>query len=364
MRIFKNIPKTEFDISYILFTFAEHNPMNIIEKNLSMDRMIFFTTVALLGFLSGGCGKETYGELTGDIWNTSYHIKYDSDLPLQDSILRIFQDIDGSLSMFNEASLISRINRNDSTARADEMLCQVFDKSKIISSVSGGAFDPTIAPLVNLWGFGREKDNLSEPADDEISKTLVSVGISECKIDPEGRLIKKSQETQFDFSAIAKGYACDKIAELLRRNNVNNFLIEIGGEIYAGGKNPDGKAWKIMIENPLDSSGVTGNSALKFVDLSDKAIATSGNYRKFRKHNNQIISHILDPRTGYPCKIDIISATVIAPDCMTADALATACMVMSPDSAMRMLKNFGNVEGLIVTEKTHHFSFGLRSGKK
>ncbi|MDE6009958.1 MAG: FAD:protein FMN transferase [Muribaculaceae bacterium] len=313
----------------------------------------FLVTVMLLWLFSGCSGRESFSELSGDVWTTSYHISYGSAQPIQDSIDRIFREIDRSLSMFNDSSLICRVNRNDTSVRVDRMLREIFGKSVAIYKASGGAFDPTVGPLVDLWGFGRSSGTSSAmPSDEGIAEALGKVGLGRCHIDSEGRLIKKSPETRFDFSAIAKGYACDRIAALFRRNNIRDFLIEIGGEIYAGGRNPEGEPWRIMIENPLDSSGITGNSSLKIVELSDRSIATSGNYRRFRYNTGRKISHIIDPKTGYPRSGDVISATVTAPDCMTADALATACMAMTADSALRMLKRFPDVEGLIVTEKS------------
>ncbi len=321
-------------------------------SNLNVNKVIAIYLTFIFFLLTGCRDEASYREMDGDVWTTSFHIKYQCSKSLDDSISNILAQVDRSLSMFNDSSLVSRVNRNDTSVIADRMLREVFEASKILNSESLGAFDPTVGPLTDLWGFGRSKAKDYIPTESEIKKALESVGINDCSILPDGRITKKSPDTLFDFSAIAKGYACDQIADMFHRNGVCNYLIEIGGEITAGGTNLNGKPWQILIDNPFDEAGIAGNSGVKIIELSDRAIATSGDYRRAREQNGRKFSHILDPVTGYPRQSEVVSATVIAPDCMTADGLATACMALPADSAVSMLRRHPDIEGFLILQKS------------
>lgn len=320
--------------------------------------------LAALGVLlaAASCsGRKEYREASGDVWTTAYHITYESSVNLEDSIHRIFAEVDGSLSVFNPNSLVSRINRNESGVRADWMLREVMEESLRVNRLTSGAFDPTVGPLVDLWGFGR-KEPVGERVDSAaVDSVMRSVGIAECRVDERGVVIKKSPATEFDFSAIAKGYACDLIGRMFLRNGVENFLIEIGGELVGHGVNARGVPWRVLIEDPAvagdepygpaaagGESG--GGQTTAVVELRDEAIATSGSYRRVRMAEGKRISHIINPATGRPAETEVVGATVIAPSCMTADAIATACMAMPVADAMQMARNFPDVQiRLVIT---------------
>lgn len=251
---------------------------------------------------------------TGEVWNTRYRVTYQSEKELDDSIQCVFDLIDRSVSVFNDSSVVSRVNRNE-PVELDSVFQHIFYVSKYVNRLTRGAFDPTIGPLIEVYGFGRNRD-FNEPADIEIDSIMQFVGIADCEI-IEGNMHKKSPFTTFNFSGIAKGYGVDMIAEMLRRNGVVNFLVEIGGDIAACGYNREGKPWAIMLE-----------SVDRVIYLTEGAVATSGNYRNYHAD----CGHIIDPRTGKPTKTSVPAVSVIAPTCILSDAIATACMVTDIDT--------------------------------
>lgn len=314
--------------------------------------MKFSVAFILLFFLLiCGCRADPpFRKLEGEVWTTRYHITYQSPHNLDDSIFRIMKDVEASLSPFREESLISRINRNESSA-TDSLIRRIFRISSKISLQTRGNFDPTVGPLVNLWGFGHPKIS-DYPDSAAVLQALKSVGIRECRIVDDGRIIKKSPDTEFNFSAIAKGLGCDLIAEMFRRNRVVNYMIEIGGEIALNGHNGQNEEWTIQIDRPIYSDSVIIDSPLTIISPGSGGIATSGNYRKFQrdKEGHPIFGHTISPLTGYPVITGMVSATVIAPDCATADGLATACMAISPDSAYALITRLTGIEALLVSQ--------------
>lgn len=253
--------------------------------------------------------------------------------------------IDTELSMFNPSSTVSRVN----SGRADTVsphFRRVFLISKRINHLSGGVYDPTVGPLSDLWGFGPH-DSKSEPTEDDITRALGTVGISDCSIDSAGRISRKSPQTVFDFSSIAKGYGIDCVADTLEALGAHNYMIEIGGEVLACGLSPKGRPWRIQIDSPL--SGL-GHERLGVIELGPEkmAVASSGNYRNIRQRaDGSLYGHTLSPISGHPVEGRVVAATVLASDCTTADALATACMASAePDSALAILTRAG-VEGMI-----------------
>lgn len=289
--------------------------------------------------------EETYRDFSGSVWHTSYNVQYEASKDLNDSILNVFKEVEATLSAFNDSSLISRVNKSHAPLMCNTMLAEVFNESKRINLISKGAFDPTVGPLVNIWGLGRNRDSVQSVSPVMIDSALARVGIDGCMIDASGLLIKKHPETEFNFSAIAKGYACDKISEMFNRNGLKNYLIEIGGEIVVKGYNPKNDSWRIMIESPLTEGQWDAN----VIELADGAVASSGNYRNYREIDGRIVSHTISPFTGCPIQTDILAVTVVAPTCMTADAIATACMVMNLDSAYSMVDRIQDVEALFIT---------------
>lgn len=281
---------------------------------------------------------------SGSVWGTTYRIVYNSPHDLGDSVIAVLNDVGQQFSMFSPTSLVSRINDNDDVKTSDSFR-YLFGLSQHISQLSGGAFDPTVAPLTDLWGFGRIKtDSVTQPDPDAIRAAVETIGINRCRIE-NSKVIKPSPLTRFDFSSVAKGYGVDAVAEMLRRNGATDFLVEIGGEIVARGSNPAGRVWHVQIDAPLFDT--PEHVAMYVIPLENAAVATSGNYRNFKPSANGRIGHTLDPRTGYPVGSSTLSATIIAPDCATADALATACMVMPLDKAFEMIEGLPDVEALI-----------------
>ncbi len=275
----------------------------------------------------------------GAAWGTSYHITYYGDRALDDSVVAVMRNVELSLSPFEPASNISRINRGE-TDTADSNVQIVFTRAKDIWKCSDGHFDPTIAPLVNLWGFGTEEDDVL-PDSAAVTTALRSVSMGKCRIDAHGRIIKGHKDTSFDFSAITKGYGVDCVANMLERNGVTDYIVEIGGEIVCRGHNPRGLDWQVQIDAPVADSMVM-HRRYNVIPLKDAAMATSGNYRNYRTlPDGRRVGHTISPITGYPLMTSTLSATIIAPDCMSADALATACMAMDADKALAMIRALG-----------------------
>ncbi|MCM1076258.1 MAG: FAD:protein FMN transferase [Bacteroides sp.] len=292
-------------------------------------------------------GRRDYRSMQGGVWNTTYNIKYNSPVDLNDSVIAVMKMVEMSLSPFNDSSLISRINRGE-TCAADTLLRRIFVSSQEVNRNSSGRFDPTVAPLVNLWGFGYRKTGV-EPTKEMIDSVLHSVGINDCRIDSAGTVVRKTPQTEFNFSAITKGYGCDLIGEMFRRNGCTDYIVEIGGEIAMSGKNPRGDDWHIMVDAPVESDTAVVHSRMAVIAVTDCGVATSGNYRNFRQTASGRVWHTISTVDGYPAHTDLLSATVIAPNAMLADAYATSCMAMSSDSAMAMLDRLDGVEALLIT---------------
>ncbi|MDE5704947.1 FAD:protein FMN transferase [Muribaculum sp.] len=310
--------------------------------------------ITLFSWAFVGCNSpKPYRTCEGIIWSTTYHVTYASNALLDDSIRTVMQQVDHSVSAFNPRSIISAINRNDTSAVADTILRRVFEESVRINRFSHGAFDPTVGPLVDLWGFGpsnaTHSDSIPTPSKAAIDSVLMLVGMADCELLPDGHVRKKHPGTQFNFSAIAKGYACDLVAEMLERNGVENYMVEIGGEINVKGESQMGQQWRVMIDAPIPSTDSIIHTGTAIIRLTDDGVATSGNYRNFHKTDAGTVGHTISPVTGYPVTTRVLSVTILAPDCITADALATACMVMPMDSARAMLNNIPEAAGLFVT---------------
>lgn len=257
-----------------------------------------------------------------------------------DSVLTVFNQ---SLSTYIPDSELSRFNQSDSLVFGLPYMLPVLQKSREVYERSGGAFDPTVGPLVNVWGFGpdgaRPKDSI------DINKLLPLIGFDKISFDEE--MVRKSQPGMYlDFSAIAKGYAVDVVASLLEGRGLSNMLVEIGGELVARGVNDKGEIWKVGINQP-DEKDLT-NELFSIVALDNKALATSGNYRNYYEVDSVRYSHTIDPRTGYPVQHGLLSATVVASDCMTADAYATALMVMGTQNAISLLDQVTELEAFLI----------------
>ena len=275
-----------------------------------------------------------YQKNEGMVFGTEYHITYQCNDDLQTEIEAELKKVDNSLSTFNQQSVISKINRNEDMS-ADEMFEEVFTKAQTISKETDGAFDITVAPLVNLWGFGFKTGDT--PTKEKIDSLKQFIGYQIVSL--ANKKIKKTHsQTMLDAAAIAKGYGCDVVARLLRDKGIKNFMVEIGGEVITCGNSPKRIPWKIGVVKPVDDSLNVSQEQQAVLNVTDMAMATSGNYRNFYYKGGKKYAHTIDPKTGYPVQHSLLSATVLAKDCATADAFATAFMVMGIDKAKKVLE--------------------------
>ena len=281
----------------------------------------------------------------GFIFGTIYHITYHSDTNLKKEIEAELKKVDQSLSPFNETSVISKVNRNENPV-IDPMFKEVFLLAENISNETHGAFDITVAPLVNEWGFGFKKG--VEPTRQVIDSLKYIVGYQKVKLTPKNYVQKQDPRIMLDCSAIAKGYGCDVVARLLRKNGINDYMIEIGGEIVTRGFNQKQEPWRIGVNKPTDDSLNTSQELQTILNVTDIAMATSGNYRNFYYKNGKKYAHTIDPKTGYPVQHTLLSATVLAKDCATADAYATSFMVMGLEKAKEILNRHSELMAYLI----------------
>lgn len=291
--------------------------------------MKYLWIMSLAAMLLTACGERAeYRTLSGAVWGTTYHITYRSKQDLSDSVFSQMNRIDEALSMFNKASSVSKINANVEMV-PDREIVELWQIAARVNQMSKGAFDPTVAPLVDLWGFGRRGRDVPAPDSASVMEALRGVGMSRWVVEAGSPVVKPTPEAALDFSAIAKGYGVDCIARMLERNGCRDFMVEVGGEIALRGVNPRGKQWRISIDAPVDT--LPGSMAAGHIDTTDCAIATSGNYRNYHTDSTgAAYGHIIDPKTGYPRSKAFRSVTVVASTCALADALATAMMAADP----------------------------------
>ncbi len=275
-----------------------------------------------------------YQNNKGFIFGTTYNITYQHDKDLGKEILVALNQVDASLSPFNEKSIITKINNNESV-KPDKMFVEVFELAKQISTETHGAFDITVAPMVNAWGFGFKSG--TSPTKEVIDSIKEIVGFEKISL-KNNKIVKQDPRTTLDCSAIAKGYGCDIVARLFRNKDIKNFMIEIGGEVVTSGISEKRIPWKIGVTKPTDDSLSTNQELQTILNITDMAMATSGNYRNFYYKNGKKYAHTIDPKTGYPVQHNILSATVLASDCATADAYATSFMVLGLDGAKKILE--------------------------
>jgi len=281
---------------------------------------------------------------SGKTQGTFYHIKYLSDQGenYQEEVDSLLFLVDNSLSTYNKSSLITRINSGEEVV-TDSLFRTVFRSAKEVFTSSNGLFDCSIAPLVNAWGFGfSEKQKMDT---NRVSNLLKTVGFE--KIFLQNDSIIKPKRMLIDFNSIAQGYTVDLIAYLFNQKGIANYLIEIGGEIRSKGTNTDGNLWRIGVDKPIEY--IDSNDRFQFIlELNNKSLATSGNYRKFYKENGVKYSHVINPITGFPAKNDLLSVTVIHNDCITADAYATAFMVMGLQISKKFLSQREDLEAYFI----------------
>ena len=289
-----------------------------------MMRRFLFIGFGLL-LLVSCTEKAVFQKNSNLVFGTIYNITYQYADDLQAEIEAELQKVDGEFSMFNPQSTVARINGGDSTVERSAMFREIFELAQTVNKETNGAFDIYVAPLVNAWGFGFKHDQLPTPQ--QVDSLL--------KI-----------RDQMDFSAIAKGYGCDVVARLLRSHGIENFMVEIGGEVVLSGHNDKGQPWHIGVNKPVENP--EDGDLQTVLSITDCAIATSGNYRNFYYKDGQRYAHTIDPRTGYPVQHSLLSATVVAADCATADAYATSFMVLGLDSAQAVLNSHPELKAYLI----------------
>ena len=280
-----------------------------------------------------GHKDEPYQRNSGFIFGTSYNITYQCADDHKADIEKALAEVDASLSPFNDTSIITHVNRNEDVV-LDNLFLDVFRLAQNINEDTDGAFDITVAPLVNAWGFGFK--NGVNPDDKTIDSLRQVVGFNKVRLE-NNKVVKFDPRVMLDCSAIAKGYGVDVVANLLRKLGIKNFMVEIGGEVVTSGVNPERMPWRIGVTKPTDDSLSVNNELQTVINVTDKAMATSGNYRNFYYKGGRKYAHTIDPKTGYPVQHSILSATVITDDCATADAYATSFMVLGMEKARLVL---------------------------
>ncbi len=326
--------------------------------------------VALVMVLLLGCSGKREIRLTGRTMGTTYHVTIiggylTSVAQLQKAIDARLEAINASMSTYRPESEISRFNalqETDAAFPVGKDFYRVATISRELFKITAGAWDGTIDPLVDLWGFGRSQRPTRIPADDEIREHLARVGYDLIDTRQEGALIKRHPEVRLDLASVAKGYGVDAVAALIRERGFTNFLVEVGGEVFAAGVRLDGRQWRIGINRPV--AGAPANQVYKVVALQDRAFATSGDYRIFFEQDGVRFSHVIDPRTGRPVANGVVSVSVTAATCARADGLATALMVMGVEDGLKLVDSLDDTECLMVVRDAEgnlvdHFSKGF-----
>ena len=298
----------------------------------------------MLAFLLclSGCQKASEGvQLTGPIFGTQWSLIYHgvdesvTEEKVKEALLEAFSVVDDSMNHYLPSSTLSELNRLPAmeVMEVDWDFALVFNTALDIYYATGGAYDPSVSPLINLWGFGPEGVT-KRPTDEEIAAVEPFVGLDEFAWDLSTRgFVKRDAKATLDFSSIAKGYAVDLAADSLDDLGLDHFMLEVGGEIQVRGSSPRGDAWRLAVERPTPGSR---GQIFTAIEVSDVGVATSGDYRNFFEDGGRRFSHLIDPRTGYPIEHDLVSATVVHPSTMIADAWATALMVVGTEEALRL----------------------------
>lgn len=279
--------------------------------------------------------KLSYYHNQGKVFGTYYNIRYEAAADLEKEIEEAFMAFDNSLSLFNDQSILSAVNANRDTT-TNEAFETMWAEAERVNALSEGAFDITVAPLVKAYGFARKSDQYSEISIHTIDSLRAFVGFDKVAL-VDHKVIKSDPRVQLDGGAVAKGQACDMIAEVLRSKGCENYLVDIGGEVVAHGKNDKGSPWHIGITKPNINNEGAQEELQEILAVTDICMATSGNYRNYYYADGERRSHTIDPRTGYPVQHSLLSATIVSSTCMRADALATACMVLGAEKALDMI---------------------------
>ena len=275
-----------------------------------------------------------YQHCSGRVFGTFYNVTYQHGDDLQDVLEARMQEVDNALSMFNKQSIISHINNNE-PVELNDMFLKVYLQAQEISKDTEGAFDITVAPLVNAWGFGFKNEQM--PTKEQVDSLRQLIGYQHVILKDKTITMQKPG-MMLDFSAIAKGYGVDVVARLLERHDIKNYMVEIGGEITTRGINPERVPWRIGVNKPNEDALNESHELQTILNVTDKAMATSGNYRNFYVKGGKKYAHTIDPKTGYPVQHTLLSATVLTDRCAKADAYATSFMVLGMDGAKQILE--------------------------
>ncbi len=307
--------------------------------------------------------SDDYIRLEGTALGTFFTITYlhPEKKDFSSSIDSLFLVFNSSLSTYQENSIISKVNKNE-PIELDKYFVFCFNKARQVYEKTNGAFDITIAPIVNAYGFGFENGRNIDKS--HIDSLLQFVGMDKVRIE-NNRIVKDFPQTMLDGNAIAKGYCVDIIGIFLAENNCKNYMVEIGGEIVTKGKNPQSENWRIGIDKPIDDVNVQNRQLQEVINVTDWALATSGNYRKFYEQNGVKYSHTIDPKTGKSVRSNLLSATILASDCITADAYATACMVIGLEESLKLINGLENMHAyFIYSDEKGDYQIAMTKGMK
>lgn len=317
---------------------------------MKKQRKIIFHSIALVLLIVASVviirqnSAMPYQVNQGMVFGTFYKITYQHDKNLQKEIEAQLKSVNDALSMFDKKSIITAVNNNE-PVKLNDMFVNVFKLAQSISEDTDGAFDITVAPLVNAWGFGYKSGAL--PTQQDIDSIRAFVGYQKVKLSGM-RIQKEDARLTLDCSAIAKGYGTDVVARYFLREGIKNFMVEIGGEIVTHGVNPKRQQWSIGIEKPVEDSLAMKSELLTVLKVDDIAMATSGNYRNFYYKDGKKYAHTIDPKTGFPVQHNILSATVLAKQCAVADAYATAFMVMGLEKSKEVLARHKDLKAYLI----------------
>lgn len=302
--------------------------------------LVFIIAVLAVSGCKQPVPKYIYND--GIIHGTPYHIVYKSPAgeDFHTEIDTLLKDMNMIFSTYEKESTISKVNRNEEV-ELDSVFTKAFSQSVNIAELSDGAFDITCGPLVNAWGFGPEERK--KMTAEKIDSLLQITGFQKVKLE-NGRVIKNSPEMKLNMNAIGDGLFCDQTAQMLNIKECPDYLVEIGGEVVAKGKNEKGNTWTIGINKPVDENTFVNNEIVAKIQIENKSMATSGNYRNFYIEDGKKYAHTIDPKTGYPVEHSLLSATVLADDCTNADGFATAFMVLGIEKSIELSKTLPGFE--------------------
>lgn len=326
-------------------------------------------TVILFSFLMTACQtpevpkKEKFYFIEGFTQGTTFHIKYATagDSLHTDEIFAQLAEIDRTFSLYNPNSLLVALNENK-TDTLNPAMEELLNCAFSVFEETGGYFDMTVGVLVKAWGFG--PDNQFDTSKIPVDSLLLSVGMEKVKVENH-RLVKTDSAICLDANAIAQGYSVDVIAQFLESRGIENYMVEIGGEVRVNGINDKGLPWKVGIDRPVEGSSEADRVLESIVAMNKGSLATSGSYRKFIIENGVKYSHTINPKTGYPAKHKLLSVTIVAEDCATADALATAVMAMGPDSGQAfVLSRKGTEAFFIISDDKGAYTTWMTDGMK